>query len=108
MSRLSRGRKPALSIYKRLQEKLPDPSPLPILTHGGKLSQQLHAQGERITNPRLGRVRVSQETLRLSAALQGSYSLSANQLGLPMSIMTVHKNIPYGKWICDEAMRLNN
>jgi hypothetical protein len=53
-------------------------NPLPILIHGSKLSHELHAKCERITNPRLFRIKVASETLKLSAALSGSYSLSAN------------------------------
>lgn len=29
----------------------------------------------------------------MSAALSGSYSLSANQIGLPVSMFTIHKQI---------------
>jgi hypothetical protein len=78
MSRLSRGRKSNPSIYKRLKDKEIEANPLPILTHGGKLSQQLHMKCDRIINPGLARIKVAKETLKLSAALSGSYSLSAN------------------------------
>jgi hypothetical protein len=59
---------------------------------------------EAVTNPRLQRFKVMYEMLKMSAALSGSYSLSANQIGFPMSVFTIHKDIPYDQWLCKEAM----
>ena len=44
----------------------------------------------------------------MSAAVAGSYSLSANQIGFPFSIFAIHKEIPYGKWFVDEVANNNN
>jgi peptide deformylase len=38
-------------------------------------------------------MQASIETLKISAALAGSYSLSANQIGLPMSMFAIHKQV---------------
>ena len=45
--------------------------------------------------------------MKKSAALSGSYSLSANQIGLPMSFFTIHKDVPYNEWLCEEALKAN-
>ena len=44
----------------------------------------------------------------MSAAVAGTYSLSANQIGFPFSIFTIHKAMPYGKWFVDEVAENNN
>lgn len=72
---MSRGR--VKSIYGRLK-KFNDVKPVPILTHGEKMAAELYGVGERVLNPRLSRIQASIETLKLSAAVSGSYSLSAN------------------------------
>jgi peptide deformylase len=66
------------SIYKRLANRFPAPRALPILTHGSKDAKGLHERTERIVNPRIQRVKNAIQTLKLSAAVGGSYSLSAN------------------------------
>ena len=88
MSRSGRGK----SIYKRVK-KFADPMPIPIMVHGDKLSTELHGLSERIVNPRLARVRATIDTLKLSAAHSGSYSLSANQIGIPNAIFVMHKEL---------------
>lgn len=80
-------------------------APLPILMHGASDSHILHKPTERIINSRLPRIKTSIEILKLSAAHSGAYSLSANQVGLSMSLFVMHKYIPYGTWITDEAMK---
>ena len=80
------------SIYGRVK-KYADAQPIPIMIHGDKVSAQLHGLTERITNPRIGRIRTTIETLKLSAAYSGSYSLSSNQLGIPNSVFVMHKEI---------------
>ena len=105
MSRLARSN--IKSIYQKIKEKQIEASPLPILTHGGKLSHSLHQKCERLSNPRLARIKTAQETLKLSAALVGSYSLSMNQIGNPIAIFTMHKNMPYGHWLSEESMKQN-
>jgi len=65
------------SIYGRVK-KFTDVKPLPILIHGDKMSTELYGVTERVVNPRLARIRMTIESLKLSAANSGSYSLSAN------------------------------
>ena len=65
----------------------------------------MHIKAENILNPRLSRIKAINESLKLSAALSGSYSLSANQIGVPINVFTIHKNTPFDKWLCDEAMK---
>lgn len=80
------------SIYGRLK-KFTDVKPLPILIHGDKMSTELYGVTERIVNPRLARIKMTMETLKLSAANSGSYSLSANQLGISNAIFVMHKEL---------------
>jgi len=51
---------------------------MPVMVHGDKMSNELHACCERITNPRLARIKLTIDTLKLSAAHAGTYSLAAN------------------------------
>ena len=53
----------------------------------------MHYYAERILNPRLSRVKLSLDVLKLSAATAGSYSLSANQLGIPNAAFVMHKDL---------------
>lgn len=104
---ISRGRKrAATSIYQRLKEKQVDAMPLPVITHGAqsKQSHMLHAYCETVMNPRLGRIKTAADSLKMSAALHGSYSLSANQVGFPMNFFVMHRSIPHGSWLTDVAM----
>ena len=80
------------SIYGRVK-KAADPVALPVMVHGDKLSNELHAVTERIINVRLGRVKTLIDSLKLSAAYAGSYSLSANQIGVSSSVFVIHKEI---------------
>ena len=57
------------------------------------MAAELYGVGERVLNPRLSRIQASIETLKLSAAVSGSYSLSANQLGISSAIFVMHKNL---------------
>ena len=92
MSRIAKNKKP-LSIYSRLKEKVPDPMPVPILKFGSKVGHSLYTHAAYIQNHRLGRVRAGMESLKLSAARAGSYSLSAPQLNLSMQMIAVHKDL---------------
>lgn len=74
---MSRGLKGSKSIYGKIKE-LPPARPLPVFVHGEKLSSELHGVTSRLTNVNLPRVRLAIDTLKLSAAHSGSYSLSAN------------------------------
>lgn len=79
MSRISRGAKKASkSIYAKIEKKTPTPQPIPILTIGSRLSHQLHISAEFVSNPRLQRISSMKETMKLSAAMAGTYYLSAN------------------------------
>ena len=86
------------SIYSKIKQR-PPPTALPILIHGDKLSQELHGVCPRITNPRAKFVELTIETLKLSAAHAGSYSLSANQIGISNSIFVIHRNLTNGAWL---------
>ncbi len=59
-------------------KKIPEVRPLPIMVHGDKLSTPLLGVTERIMNPRINRIKITIEALKLSAAVSGSYSLSCN------------------------------
>ena len=80
------------SIYDRVK-KYADARPLPVMVHGDKLATQMHFIAERIVNPRLSRVKLSLECLKLSAATAGSYSLSGNQVGIPNAAFIMHKDL---------------
>lgn len=84
------GRGQAKSIYGRVK-KFAEVKPVPVLIHGEKMSTELYSMTERIVNPRIGRIRATIETLKLSAAHSGSYSLSANQLGISNAIFVMHR-----------------
>lgn len=91
------------TIYQRVQDKILEPVAMPIYINGTIQAQKLHAKTDKVTNPRISRIKTSIETLKISAALSGSYSLSANQIGIPWSIFTIHKSIPLNKWMTEEA-----
>ena len=80
------------SIYDRVK-KHAEARPLPVMVHGDKLATQMHYYCERIVNPRLSRVRVSIDVLKMSAAIAGSYSLSSNQVGIPNAAFIMHKDL---------------
>ena len=90
------------SIYG-LVKKLPEAQALPVFIHGEKLSQELHGACQRITNTRLARVQLTIDTIKLSAAHSGSYSLSANQIGISNSIFVIHKKLQDNVWLHDET-----
>ena len=48
------------------------------------------------------------ETMKLSAAMAGSYYLSANQIALPISMMVKHRKIHDGLWYDPDSLNLNN
>ena len=80
------------SIYDRVKKQA-EARPLPVMVHGDKLATQMHYYCDRIVNPRLSRVKLSLECLKLSAATAGSYSLSANQVGIPNAAFIMHKDL---------------
>ena len=80
------------SIYGRVKKPV-EPVALPILVHGDKLSTELHDLTERVINVRLGRVKTLIDSLKLSAAYNGSYSLSANQVGASSALFVLHKEL---------------
>ena len=80
------------SIYGRVK-KFSHARPAPILVHGDRVSTELYGVTERVVNPRISRIKATIETLRLSAAHAGSYSLSANQLGISNSIFVMHRQL---------------
>ena len=86
------GRGKAKSIYGRVKN-FNVVKPMPVMIHGEKMSTELYSVTERILNPRLGRIRATIETLKLSAAHSGSYSLSANQLGISNAIFVMHRQL---------------
>lgn len=88
----SRGGRKMKSIYARVK-KYADPAALPIMVHGDKISTMLHGLTDRVVNPRLSRVKVIIDTLKLSAGHCGSYSLSANQIGISNAIFVMHKDV---------------
>ena len=53
-------------------------------------------------------MKTSIDILKMSAGLHGSYSLSANQLGMGMAFFGLYKDIPYGHWMIDEVAKRNN
>ena len=101
MSRFKRAPK---SIYERVKT-LPEARPLPVLIHGDKMSHQLHGVSERLSNVYMKRVELAVKTLKLSAASVGSYSLSANQLGLPTAIFVMYRDLQPGHWFHPEALK---
>ena len=78
------------SIYGRVK-KFNNVKPMPVMVHGDKMATEMYGTTERIINPRLGRIKATIETLKLSAAHSGSYSLSANQVGISNAIFVMHK-----------------
>ena len=82
----------AKSIYDRVK-KFSSVHPLPVLVHGDKMSHGMYGATERVVNPRLSRIKMSIDALRLSAAFSGSYSLSSNQLGISNAIFVMHKDL---------------
>lgn len=98
-----------MSIYGRIAEKSPEACSHPILMYAEENSaRQMKQRCEKVINPRLDRIKATQETLKLSAAVAGVYSLSAIQLGLPICMLTIHKAVPNGSWFCDEVAKNNN
>lgn len=97
---MSRNR--AKSIYSRVKE-IPATRPMPVMIHGDKMAQMLHGLCDRVTNHGLKRVKFSIDTLKLSAAHAGSYSLSANQIGNTNAIFVIHKHLIDNVWIVPEA-----
>lgn len=76
-----------------------------MLIHGDKMSTELHAYTERVVNPRLARIKTSIETLKMSAANSGSYSLSANQIGISSAMFVIHKELLDNQSRAFEEMR---
>jgi hypothetical protein len=102
MSRSGKGMK---SIYGRVKQMPTEMRPLPILIQGDKMSTQLYGSCDRIANPYLKRVQITITALKLSAAISGSYSLSANQIGIPSAAFIIHKDVQDGKWLHDLAYK---
>ena len=63
------------------------------MVQGDRVSSVLFGQSERITNPRINRIKTTIESLKASAAAAGSYSLSSNQIGITNAIFVMHKKI---------------
>lgn len=80
------------SIYGRVK-KYAEARPIPVMVHGDKLTEELHGVSNMIVNPRLNRIKTIIETLKLSAAHSGSYSLSSNQIGLSNALFVMHKEL---------------
>ena len=66
------------SIYSKLRDNRAKPLALPILQHGHPGSSKMFEMTERVFNPRISRIQASIEALKMSAAMQGAYSLSSN------------------------------
>ena len=82
------------SIFAKVKQKLPENEsliPLPISIHGDKNSL-LNKQCDRVSNLSSSRVKSAIQTLRISAATAGSYSLSCNQINLHYAIFAIHKD----------------
>ena len=45
------------------------------------------------------------QALKLSAAASGSYSLSANQIGLCLAAFVIHRDMKDGEWLHPEAYK---
>jgi peptide deformylase len=54
----------------------------------------------------LKRVQITTSALKLSAAASGSYSLSANQIGIANAVFVIHKQLTDGLWLHPEAYKL--
>jgi len=100
---MKKARSKIPTIYNRLKDNILEPVPMPIFIHGTTNQKKLHAKTDKVTNPRVSRIKTSIDTLKISAALSGSYSLSSNQIGLPISIFTIHKSIPLNQWMTMQA-----
>jgi peptide deformylase len=93
------------SIFSKIKE-IPPPIPMPVMVHGDKIAQTLHAPCDRISNHGLKRIKYTIDTLKLSAAHAGSYSLSANQIGITSAIFVIHKNLTDNLWLHPNATEL--
>ena len=93
---MARHKKAFKSIYEKVKSKSiarEDLTAIPVFVHGDKMSAQLHSPCERVVNVRMQRIRAAIEVLRLSAATAGSFSLSANQIGMTIAMFVMHKDL---------------
>ena len=93
------------SIYGRIKQMPTEMRPIPILVQGDKLSADLYGTCDRIVNPLLKRVQVTITALKLSAAASGSYSLSANQIGIIQAAFVMHRRLEDNVWLHPEAFK---
>lgn len=105
MSRGVKSGKNMKSIYGRVKQMPDEMRPLPILIQGDKLASELYGVSDRIVNPFLKRVQITISALKLSAAASGSYSLSANQIGISNAAFIIHKRLQEGVWLHPEAYK---
>lgn len=70
------------------------------------MSSELYGACDRIQNAMLKRVQITTTALKLSAAASGSYSLSANQIGISNAAFVIHKHLTDGLWLHPEAYKL--
>lgn len=93
---MSRHGRRIKGIYERVKTKQEEIKALPILVHGDKAATVLLGTTERVANPRTSRVALTIDALKKTAAVSGSFSLSANQIGITNSVFVIHKEILEG------------
>eukprot|EP00347_Sterkiella_histriomuscorum_P004363 403360741 len=88
----------AKSIYSKVKSTQFKPTVLPVLNHGDSGAEAIYQYCDRIVNSQSLKTKLITQSLKMTAAQHGLFSLSANQVNILQAIFTVHKHVPHGNW----------
>ena len=89
----------SLNIKNHLMNKKQLPvHPLPIIAYGDRDYHHLRTKTAPVAFINQQKTKSAFLTLKVSAGVQGSYCLAANQIGLPYRFFTIKKDFPYEQW----------